>query len=190
MPTVAPEIQSAERYASQVGELWDELSQTLARLEGFAAAPDLLDDDETVGALRRLQYQLHTASESALGLSPPAAAEPAHSELAAALTGARDATGDVVEAADVLGARGVDALLHEWRGALFRVRLARLRLTGGGVVPAAPQQEQRLIRTPLMATILTVVGAAAFAVGATAGPWPLWVAGMLAICISLLMYRP
>ena len=41
-----------------------------------------------------------------------------------------------------------------------------------------------------MATILTVVGAAAFAVGATAGPWPLWVAGMLAICISLLMYRP
>ena len=143
MPPVAPETQSAERYASQVGELWSELSQTLARLEGIAAAPDLLDDDETVGALRRLQYRLHTASESALGLSPPAAAEPAHSELAAALAGARDATGDVVEAADVHGARGVDALLHEWRGALFRVRLARLRLTGGGVVPAAPQQEQR-----------------------------------------------
>jgi hypothetical protein len=190
MPVVAPEIQAAERYASQVGELWTELSQTLARLEGIAAAPDLLDEDETVGALRRLQYRLHTAGESALGLSPPAAAEPAHSELAAALTGARDATGDVVEAADAHGARGVDALLHEWRGALFRVRLARLRLTGGGVVPAPPQREQRTIRAPMTATILTIIGAAAFAVGATAGPWPLWVAGMIAICISLLMYRP
>jgi hypothetical protein len=190
MPPVAPETQAGERYATQVGELWHELSHTLARLEGIAATPDLLDEDETVSALRRLQYRLHAASESALGLSPPAAAEPAHSELAAALTGARDATGDVVEAADVHGARGVDTLLHEWRGALFRVRLARLRLTGGGVVPAAPQPELPKIRAPLMATLLTIIGAAAFAVGATTGPWPLWVAGMLSICISLLMYRP
>src|SRR3954454_12455928 len=163
MPAVAPEIQAAERYASQVGELWGELSHTLARLEGIAAAPDLLDEDETVGSLRRLQYRLHMASESALGLSPPPPAEPAHCELAAALTGARDATGDVVEAADAHGARGVDALLHEWRGALFRVRLARLRLTGGGAVPTPAQPESRLIRAPLLATILTIVGAAAFA---------------------------
>jgi len=187
---VAPEIQAAERYATQVGELWHELSHTLARLEGIAATPDLLDEEETVGALRRLQYRLHIAGESALGLSPPAAAETAHSELASALAGARDATGEVVEAADLHGARGVDVMLHEWRGALFRVRLARLRLTGGGVVPAAPQPEGPTLHAPLVATLLTIVGAAAFAVGATAGPWPLWVAGMLAICISLLMYRP
>jgi hypothetical protein len=81
-------------------------------------------------------------------------------------------------------------MLHEWRGALFRVRLARLRLTGGGVVPAEAQPEPRTLRAPLVATLMTIVGAAAFAVGATAGPWELWVAGMLAICISLLMYRP
>ena len=186
---MAPEIQAAERYASQVGELWHELSHTLARLEGIAAAPDKLDEDETVGALRRLQYRLHTASESALGLSPPAAAEPAHSELAAALTGARDATGEVVEAADASGARGVETMLHEWRGALFRVRLARLRLTGGGVVPAGPQPATGAFRAPLVATLLTIIGAAAFAVGATEGPWEVWVAGMVAICASLLMYR-
>ena len=42
---MAPEIQAAERYATQVGELWHELSHTLARLEGIAATPDLLDED-------------------------------------------------------------------------------------------------------------------------------------------------
>ena len=121
--------------------LWAQLSGMLVREQdgvprfGVAMAEDVSDR-------RRLQYRLHTASESALGLSPPVAAEPAHTELAAALTGARDATGDVVEAADVHGARGVDALLHEWRGALFRVRLARLRLTGGGCGVASPFNER------------------------------------------------
>src|SRR5262249_57546820 len=92
---VAPEVKGGLQYASQVGELWSELSSTLARLEAIALAPELLDEDETPGALRRLQYRLHLASESVLGLSPPAAAEHAHSELAEALAGARDATGDV-----------------------------------------------------------------------------------------------
>ena len=36
-------------------------------------------------SLRRLQYALHLASEHAFGLAPPAGAEPAHAELAAAL---------------------------------------------------------------------------------------------------------
>ena len=105
---MAPETQSGERYATQVGELWTGLSQTLARLEAIAASPERLEDDEAVEALRRLQYRLHSASESVLGLSPPVAAEPAHTELAAALAGARDATGDVVEAVDLTGSRGVD----------------------------------------------------------------------------------
>ena len=90
------------------------------------------------------------------------------------------------------GSRGVDALLHEWRGALFRVRLARLRLTGGTVRAARPTEATQIpkLHAPLVASGLTVAGAAAFAVGATAGPWPLWVAGMLAVCLSLLLYRP
>ena len=192
MPPWRPKLRRGSATRTQVGELWTELSQTLARLEAIAATPELLDDDETVGALRRLQYRLHTASESVLGLSPPAAAEPAHTELAAALAGARDATGDVVEAVDRTGSRGVDAMLHEWRGALFRVRLARLRLTGRRAVAGDTRlsRSSGSIRAPLVGDVLTIVGAAAFAVGATAGPWPLWVAGMLAVCMSLLLYRP
>jgi hypothetical protein len=190
MCAVAPETQAGERYATQVGELWTGLSQALARLEAIAVAPDVLSSADTVDALRRLQYRLHAASESVLGLSPPAAAAPAHSELAAALAGARDATGDVLEAVDEHGSHGVDSMVYEWRGALFRVRLARLRLTGGRSMPSEPPAEIPKLRAPLVASALTVAGAAAFAVGATAGPWPLWVAGMIAVCLSLLFYRP
>jgi hypothetical protein len=187
---VAPEIQAGERYATQVGELWSGLSQTLVRLESIALAPEWLDEDETVDSLRQLQYRLHRASESVFGLSPPAAAEPAHSELAAALSAARDATGEVVEAVDLHGRRGVDGILYEWRGALFRVRLARLRLTGGGTPQHKPVEQIPNVHAPLAASLLTAGGAAAFAIGATIGPWPVWVAGMLAVCVSLLFYRP
>ena len=62
------------------------------------------------------------------GLDPPGDAEPLHHELTWALGGARDATAEVAEALDEQGLDGVAPLLHEWRGALFRVRLARLRL--------------------------------------------------------------
>src|SRR6516165_3827450 len=178
------------RYASQVGELWSELSQTLARLESIALHPELLDEDETQGALRRLQYRLHLASESVLGLSPPAAAEHAHIELAEALAGARDATGDVAVAVDYHGSEGADPMLFEWRGALFRVRLARLRLTGEQPPQAPARSQLPRLEAPLAASVLTIGGTAAFAFGATTGPWPLWVAGMIAVCISLLLYRP
>ena len=82
-------------------------------------------------------------------------------------------------------------MVYEWRGALFRVRLARLRLAGeppppGAAAAAAAAGSRR--RSPRRA--LTIGGTAAFAVGATVGPWPLWVAGMIAVCLSLLVYRP
>jgi len=187
---VAPETQAGERYATQVGELWSGLSQTLVRLEWIALSPERLDDEEMVDALRRLQYSLHTASESVLGLSPPADAEPAHSELAAALTGARDATGEVVEAVDASGSRGVDAIVYEWRGALFRVRLARLRLTGTPSAPVRSGSALPKLHRPSSAVALTIGGTAAFAIGATFELWPVWAAGVLAVCVSLLLYRP
>jgi hypothetical protein len=189
MRRVAPEIQAGERYATQFGELWSGLSQTLVRLESIAGAPETLDDDETVDVLRRLQYRLHTAGQSVFALSPPVGAEPAHSELAAALQSARDATGEVVEAADAGGSRGVEAIVHEWRGALFRVRLARLRLTGARR-PALPREPVPRFHAAGVASALTAGGAVAFAIGAIAGFWPIWVAGMIAVCISLLLYRP
>jgi hypothetical protein len=187
---VAPEIQAGERYATQVGELWSGLSQTLARLDAFALEPERLSDEDAIDVLRMLQYRLHRASESVLGLSPPADAEPAHSELAAALSGARDATGEVAEAAEMSGSRAVEPMVYEWRGALFRVRLARLRLTPAStaaprVTPAMPK-----LHAPIQATVLTLGGTTAFALGATFGLWPVWAAGLLAVCVSLLLYRP
>jgi hypothetical protein len=190
MAGVAPEAQAGLRYASQVGELWGELAQTLARLESIALHPELLDEDETAGALRRLQYRLHLASESVLGLCPPAAAEHAHIELAEALAGARDATGDVAVAVDEHGSEGAEPILFEWRGALFRVRLARLRLTGEQPPQTPGRAQLPRLEAPLTASALTIGGTAAFALGATIGPWPLWVVGMIAVCLSLVLYRP
>jgi hypothetical protein len=81
-------------------------------------------------------------------------------------------------------------MVYEWRGALFRVRLARLRLAGDPPATAPQRPQLPRIEAPLAASALTIGGTAAFAVGATIGPWPLWVAGMIAVCLSLLIYRP
>lgn len=189
---MAPKTWSPDRYAEEVGELWTELARALDRLDRLAAEPERLDDDEAEVALSRLRYQLHLASEHAYGLAPPAGAETAHAELSAALASARDATAEVAEAAHDAGPDGVRPLLHEWRGALFRLRLARLRL-------AVPQPRRRSaaevprdegVARPLVAFLLALGGALAFAAGATLGLWPVWVAGLLAVCASVLAYRP
>jgi hypothetical protein len=189
---LSPRTGTEERYATQMGELWSGLARTLSRLERIAGDPEALDDDDMIDALRRLQYRLHAASEHAYGLVPPAGAETAHAELAAALAGARDATAEVAEAADEAGGEAAALLVHEWRGALFRVRLARLRLAGPPKrAPAVMEDVPRPhVAAPLAAFLLALGGALAFVVGATVGPWPLWVAGILAICGSVLAYRP
>lgn len=189
---MVPEAQAGERYASAVGELWSGLARTLARLDVLAADPERLADEDGVEELRRLQYRLHSASEDAVGLSPPAEAEPAHSELAAALADARDATGELAESVELDGLAEVERRLYEWRGALFRVRLARLRLAGAerSRPPVREQQQQQGLAAPLAALALSLGGTAAFLVGATVGPWPLWACGALALCSSLIVYRP
>ena len=167
------------------------LARTLTRLDVFAGAPDRLDVDDAATALRRLQYKLHLASEHAYGLTPPPGAATAHAELANALASARDATAEIAEAAAVWGAMGVEPLLHEWRGALFRVRLARLRLTAAPpVAQAEVAEETTSIAAPLVAFVLALGGALAFVAGATLGIWPVWALGMLAVCGSVLAYRP
>jgi hypothetical protein len=95
-----------------------------------------------------------------------------------------------VNALDTGGPQAVDQLVHEWRGALFRVRLARLRLTAPRKAPEPTREELPRLNAPLAASALTVAGTAAFALGATIGLWPVWVAGLLAVCGSLLLYRP
>jgi hypothetical protein len=174
-----------------MGELWSGLTRTLARLDRLAAEPSTLEDHEAPELLQRLQYTLHTAGERVYGLAPPAGAEPAHRELWAALAAARDATADVAEALAEDGVDGAEPLVYEWRGALFRVRLARLRLLGPGRrEPVEEPRQRRDHGTPLLACALVSAGAAAFVLGAVTGRWPLWLAGMLAVCSSALAYRP
>jgi len=189
---VASRIGTGERYATQMGELWSGLARTLARLDELAADPRQLGDSAMLDALRRLQYSLHTAGERIFGLAPPPGAETAHAELSLALAGARDATGEVAEAVEEAGVDAGEVLVHEWRGALFRVRLARLRLAEPSRDETAelPRTPRRELRTALLAFALALAGAAAFVAGATLGPWPLWAAGMLAVCASILSYRP
>jgi hypothetical protein len=165
-----------------MGELWTELSHTLARLDRYAATPDRLDDVRAEVSLNRLRYALHLASEHAYGVTPPPGSS---------LAAARDATAEVAEALTDQGAEAVQPLLPEWRGALFRVRLARLRLA----TPVARREtigEPRDdgVTRPLVAFLLALVGALAFVLGATLGFWPVWSAGALAVCASVLAYRP
>ncbi len=148
----------------QVGT-WSDLSGTLRRLEALAAHPDELDER----SLRRLQYSLHRASELAEG------------ELAAALVDARDLTAEVAEADEPA------LLVHEWRGSLFRVRLARQRATA--MVQPAPEPKPKLVGA-VAACLLVTAGAAIFAVGAVWASWPLWTLGIALVAGAFLAYRP
>jgi hypothetical protein len=174
-----------------MGELWWGLARTLTVLDRLAAEPGRLDEGEAPDVLRRLQYRLHVVGERVYGLAPPQGTEAAHRELWAALTGARDATAEVADALEEDGREAAELLVHEWRGALFRVRLARLRLVGPRpMAPPAAVQEPRDAWAPILACVLVCAGAVAFVLGAASGHWPLWAAGMLAVCGSALSYRP
>jgi len=188
---VAATGEVGERYATQVGALWSGLARTLTELERVAADPIELEDDDAVDSLKLLQYRLHVSSEDAFGISPPSGVEPVHAELAAALAGARDATAELVEALEEDGFDAALLCLHEWRGALFRVRLARLRLTMPEPPPPTPERPPAVgVRAPWVALLLAVVGAAAFVGGATLDLWPLWAAGLTALGASFLTYKP
>jgi hypothetical protein len=189
---VGPNAGTLEQYAEEIGALWTGLSRTLGRLDRFAGDSERLEDVNAEPALRHLQYSLHLASEHAFGVEPPAGAETAHAELAAALAAARDATAEVAETIADWGADATYPLLPEWRGSLFRVRLARLRLA----LPAAerpreqPPADDEGIARPLIAFLLALVGALAFVAGAVLGDWQVWAAGLLAVSSSVLAYRP
>ena len=179
-------------YATQVGRLWSGVTGTLTRLEAIAGDPARLEDDDAAATLRGLQYRLHLACERAYGLAPPAGTAVFHEELAGAIEAARDVTGEVVETLEVEGAGAVDLLVHEWRGALFRVRLARLRLAGPR--PRAVPEPSRPGGAPraaaLLALVLAVAGTVTFTLGANAGEWPIWTVGIAALCAGFIVYKP
>jgi hypothetical protein len=192
---VRPIVGTVERqgYAAAMSGLWGNLERVLRRLERIASsdAPEL-DDDDALDTLSVLQYGLHTAGELAVGISPPPDAEWAHRELAAALADARDATAEVAEAASFGGGEAAAALVPEWRGALFRVRLAQMRLTPAPrVLPQArldpPHREDR---AALAATLLVLAGTFVVTCGAVVGVWPIWAAGLVLVAGGFFAYRP
>ncbi len=182
---MAPRAGTGERrgYATALAGLWTGLSRTLSRLDEIAAHPGRA----RLESLPALQYRLHCAAELVYGIDPPPGAEPAHAELLDALEQARDLTAELAQTGDV------PRLLHQWRGALFRVRLARDHLTQPPPEPAPepePEPKGLSLAAPLAALTGTLIGAVALATGAVLGPWPLWAAGLVVVVVGLLVYRP
>jgi hypothetical protein len=182
----SPGTGAAQQYAGTMAGFWSGLASTLQELEALAADSHRLDEG-TVDSLRLLQYRLHWSSEALAGVEPPVGARERHDELADALAEARDATGDIAEAIDLHGRPGAHELLFEWRGSLFRVRLARMRLPGP---PSAPPPSPELMRGAAIATALTFLGVGAFVAGAVLIVWPLWAAGLALVGCGYLAYRP
>ncbi len=178
-----------ERYASALAGLWESLASTLARLEAVSADVHSLDD--AGGRLSVLQNRLHWAGELVAGIEPPLGAERAHAELAVALESARDATGEVREVLETEGTGAAWLLVHEWRGALFGVRLARHRLGLGAQATAPPEEREDAFRwSGALATALVLAGTVAFTAGAIAVLWPVWAVGLGLVAASFLVFEP
>jgi hypothetical protein len=176
---------AARGYAGTMAGFWSGLSRTLRALDAIAADENRLDET-AVGPLRTLQYRLHWSSELLDGVRPPAGARDAHDELRDSLEDAREATAEMVETIETGGQAATAGHLFEWRGALFRVRLARMRLD------VQPEPEPVAGRPPYRAaaaTGLALFGAAAFLAGAVLIVWPLWAAGIALVAGALLVQR-
>ena len=197
-------LRSGDRneYESAVGALWQPLGRALMRLEHIAEAPLQDVSDGVLDELPGLQYSLHAAAEMAVGIAPPAGAAGLHAELVAALAQARDATAEMALALRAREDDLVERLLPEWRGALFRVRLARLRALER--LTAAAARERRVAGAPapasepdrstslvaVAAAALVLVGALLFTAGAVLAAWPLWAAGLALFAGGFLFARP
>jgi hypothetical protein len=137
-----------------------------------------------------LQNRLHWAGELVAGIEPPPGGEQAHEELAIALRCARDATGEMREALEVEGVSGAWRRVHEWRGALFNVRLARRRLEAGSAVPdRGSERAERFDWRPAVAIVLVLAGTVAFTAGAVSTLWPVWAVGLALVAASFLVFE-
>jgi hypothetical protein len=195
-------VRTGERqaYATAVTGLWERVGAVLVRLERIAESPSSTAESELLDELPGLQYRLHSGAELALGIDPPAGAEAAHGDLVSALADARDATAEIAGALENHDSELVQSLLPEWRGSLFRVRLARLRvLERPAVQPRAQAVELRRSEAPadrgvslsaVLATLLVFGGALLFTAGAVLVAWPLWAAGLALFAGGFVLYRP
>jgi hypothetical protein len=186
-------------YADAVSHLWERVGAALVRLERVAESPAEGVADGFLDELPQLQYGLHAGAELAVGIDPPRGAETLHAELIAALGEARDITAEVGFALEAGDVDLVEPLLPEWRGALFRVRLARLRAlertalpmgSDGNVEPEALRRHrERPPLSALVATGLVITGAFLFTAGVVLAAWPVWAAGLALFAGGFVLYR-
>jgi hypothetical protein len=189
-----------QSYAAAVTDLWERVGAALVRLERIADAPADTVAEDFVDELPSLQYSLHAAAELAVGIEPPHGGETLHEELVAALGEARDATAEIALALQAADAELIEPLLPEWRGMLFRVRLARLRvLERGGVderargTPTGTARAAGAGRASIsvaLAAVLVMAGALLFTAGAVLAAWPVWAAGLALFAGGFVLYRP
>jgi len=188
-----------QSYAAAVTDLWERVGTAVVRLERIAEAPADAVAGDYVEELPSLQYALHSGAELAVGIEPPQGAEELHEELVAALGEARDATAEIALALDA-DADLVEPLLPEWRGILFRVRLARLRaLERSSALRKVPAPAARRTdeKAPARSTLLTGIavllvagGALLFTAGAVLAAWPVWAAGLGLLAGGFVLHRP
>jgi hypothetical protein len=194
-------VRGGERqaYTAAVADLWERVAAALTRLERIAEAPTDEVLAEHADELPGLQYALHAGAELAVGIDPPSSAATLHAELVAALGEARDATAEVAFALETGDPDAVEPLIPEWRGSLFRVRLARLRtlermptLARRRAVEAdpPPRGSGRTVWSAVAATILILGGAFLFTAGAVLVAWPVWAAGLALFAGGFVLYRP
>ena len=184
-------------YAEAVSHLWERVGAALVRLERVAESPADGLADGFLDELPQLQYSLHAGAELAVGIDPPPGAETLHAELVSALAEARDITAEVGHALEGGDVELVDPLLPEWRGALFRVRLARLRalertampIGSDGDAPPEKRQRERASLSAIVATALVIGGAFLFTAGAVLAAWPVWAAGLALFAGGFVLYR-
>ncbi len=185
-------------YAQAVSRLWERVGAALVRLERVAESPAEGLADGFLDELPQLQYSLHAGAELAVGIDPPQGAETLHAELVSSLAEARDITAEVAFALEGGDVELVDPLLPEWRGALFRVRLARLRAlertampigSDDGPAPEPRRRRERASLSAIVATGLVIGGAFLFTAGAVLAAWPVWAAGLALFAGGFVLYR-
>jgi hypothetical protein len=195
-------VRGGERqaYTAAVTDLWERVGTALIRLERVADSTSEELVEEHAEELPGLQYALHSGAELAVGIDAPDLAATLHAELVAALAEARDATAEVSYALESGDPESVEPLLLEWRGALFRVRLARLRALErsratigerhAGVAARRRDRTDRTAVSAIVATILILGGAFLFTAGAVLVAWPIWAAGLALFAGGFILYRP
>jgi hypothetical protein len=196
-------VRTGERqaYSVAVTTLWERVGAVLVRLERIADSAPAIVESDLLDELPGLQYRLHSGAELAVGIDPPAGAEAAHADLVSSLAEARDATAEVAGALETRDAELIQSLLPEWRGSLFRVRLARLRVLERPIVQPRPETAaepgqyesrpaERTSLSAVVATLLVLGGALLFTAGAVLVAWPLWAAGLALFAGGFVLYRP